>query len=56
MNLENTKVKELQLEVKRLNDENKDLRSHMEKLRTHYSVGQIFSRGITKDSISISSR
>lgn len=56
MNLEKTKVKELQLEIKRLNDENKDLKSHMEKLRAYYSVGQIFSRGITKDSISISSR
>jgi len=57
INLENIKVKELQNEVKCLKDENKNLRSCLDKLKTkNYSSKQSFSKGITEDSISIVSR
>ncbi|XP_022177774.1 lebercilin isoform X2 [Myzus persicae] len=57
MNLENIKIKELQHEVKRLEDENKNLRSCLDKLKTKdYGSRQSFRKGITEDSISIVSR
>lgn len=57
INSGNIKVKELQLEIKRLNDANQNLGPHMGKLNTKkYSARQIFAKGITADSISITPR
>jgi hypothetical protein len=56
-NVENIKIKELQHEVKRLEDENKKLRSCLDKLKNKsYGSRQSFTKGITEDSISIISR
>ncbi|XP_060837852.1 CAP-Gly domain-containing linker protein 1-like isoform X2 [Rhopalosiphum padi] len=56
-NVENIKIKELQHEVKRLEDENKKLRSCLDKLKNkNYGSRQSFTKGITEDSISIISR
>lgn len=53
IHLENVKVKGLQLEVKRLNNENQNL----DRLKTkNYSARQIFSRGVTENSINITHR
>lgn len=57
INVENSKIKQLQHEVKRLEDENKNLRSCLDKLKIkNYSSRQSFTKGITEDSISIISR
>uniref|UniRef100_A0A2H8TQJ4 Lebercilin-like protein n=2 Tax=Melanaphis sacchari TaxID=742174 RepID=A0A2H8TQJ4_9HEMI len=57
INVENNKIKELQHEVKRLEDENKNLKSCLDKLKNKsYSSRQSFTKGITEDSISITSR
>lgn len=57
INLENMKVKELQIEVKQLKNEKNNLRSQMDKLKIKtYSARQVFTKGITEDSISISPR
>ncbi|XP_027842998.2 CAP-Gly domain-containing linker protein 1-like [Aphis gossypii] len=60
INLKNTKIKELQHEideVKHLEDENKNLRSCLDKLKNKsYISRQNFTKGITEDSISIKSR
>jgi len=60
INSKNTKIKELQNEiheVKHLVDENKNLRSCLDKLKNKsYGSRQNFTKGITKDSISITSR
>lgn len=52
MNLENTKIKELRLEIKHLKDENQNV-----ELKTkHFSTRQSFEKGITKNSINITPR
>jgi len=57
INLENIKIKELQHEVKRLEDENKNLRSCLDKVKIkNCNSKQSFRKGITEDSISIVSR
>jgi len=57
INVENIKIKELQHKVKRLEDENKNLKSCLDKLKIkNYGSRQIFTKGITEDSISIVSR
>lgn len=57
INSESVKMKELQLEIKRLKDENQNLRSLSDKLRTtSYGVRRIFTKGITEESISITPR
>jgi len=60
INLKNTKIKELQHEVdevKHLKDENKNLRSCLDKLKNKsYGSRQNLTKGITEDSISITSR
>lgn len=57
LNLENNKVKQLQLEIKRLKDENQNIGSHFDKYKTKsYSARQIFPRGISETSINITSR
>lgn len=58
INSGNIKVKELQLEIKRLKDENQNNSTpYLHKLNTkHYSARQIFAKGITADSISITPR
>lgn len=54
INVENIKIKELQHKVKRLEDENKNLRSYLDKLKNkNYGSRQSFTKGITEDSISI---
>ncbi|VVC25213.1 Lebercilin domain [Cinara cedri] len=57
INLENIKIKGLQLEVKRLKNENQNLGSRADGLKTKiYSARQIFSRGVTENSINITPR
>lgn len=57
ISLENIKVKGLQLEVKRLKGENQNLGTHVDRLKPkNYSARQIFSRGVTENSINITSR
>jgi len=57
INVEHIKIKELQHEVKRLEDENKNLRSGVDKLKNkNHGSRQSFTKGITEDSISIVSR
>ncbi|XP_008183073.1 DNA repair protein RAD50-like isoform X1 [Acyrthosiphon pisum] len=54
INVEHIKIKELQNEIKRLEDENKNLRSYLDKLKNkNHSSRQSFTKGITEDSISI---
>lgn len=60
INLENNKIKELQLEVQRLKIENQNRGTHLDELKTvkikNYSARQIFARGITENSINITPR
>ncbi|CAI6358534.1 unnamed protein product [Macrosiphum euphorbiae] len=57
INVEHIKLKELQHEVKRLEDENQNLRSNLDKLKNkNHSSRQSFTKGTTEDSISIVSR
>ncbi|CAI6345548.1 unnamed protein product [Macrosiphum euphorbiae] len=57
MNVEHIKIKELQHEVKRLEEENKNLRLNLDKLKNkNHGSRQSFTKGITEDSISIVSR
>lgn len=52
MNAKNTKIKELQTEIKQLTDEKSN--SHLDKLKTRaHSARQVFTNGITEDSISL---
>lgn len=52
MNSENIKVKELKLEIKRLKDKNQNVI-----LKTkHFGAKQSFTKGITENSINITSR
>lgn len=56
LNSENMKVKQLQLEVKRLK-ENQNVGLPFDKYKTkNYSARQIFQRGITETSINITPR
>lgn len=54
MHLENVKIKGLQLEVKRLNNENQNVDRLLK--TKNYSARQIFSRGVTENSINITPR
>jgi predicted nucleic acid-binding Zn-ribbon protein len=57
MNSKNIKIKELQLEIKRLNNEVQNLEPHLGKLNNKNSTArQIFSKGITASSITITPR
>lgn len=60
INLENNKIKQLQLEIKHLKIENQNHGAHLNELKTvkikNYSARQIFSRGITENSINITPR
>lgn len=57
LNSETTKIKELQLEVKHLKEENQKLEFQLDKLKNkNYGVKQNFSRGVVEDSISITPR
>lgn len=57
MNLENIKIKQLQHQIKCLENENQNMKSSLDKHKIkNYGSGQIFTKGITEDSISIISR
>lgn len=57
INSENIKVKELQLEIKRLNNEIQNLGPHLGKLNNKNSSSRkIFAKGITENSIIITPR